>query len=85
MGLDKWIKQEDTKTKAIKKKDEEDQTKNSDSKPKEKQIDKELSKITKFNLTCSNAKCKYKKTIVKKNITEKDKICPRCKKEMKIK
>jgi len=85
LGLDKWIKPEETKTKTIKKKDDGDPKKKSDSKPKNKQIDKELSKLTKFDLTCSNAKCKYKKTIVKKVLTEKDKICPRCKNEMKLK
>jgi len=85
LGLDKWIKPEDTKTKTIKKKDEGDPKKKSDSKPKDKQIDKVISKLTKFDLTCPNAKCKYKKTIVKKVLTEKDKICPRCKSEMKLK
>ena len=59
MGLDKWIKPEETKTKTIKKKDEGDPKKKSDTKPKGKQIDKELSKLTKFDLTCKNAKCKY--------------------------
>ena len=85
MGLDKWIKPEETKTKTIKKKDEGDPKKKSDTKPKDKQIDKVVSKLTKFDLTCPNAKCKYKKTIVKKALTEKDKICPRCKNEMKLK
>ena len=62
MGLDKWIKPEETKAKAIRKKEKGDPQKNSDSKPKDKQIDKELSKLMKFDLTCSNIKCKYKKT-----------------------
>jgi hypothetical protein len=82
LGLDKWIKTEETKGKKIYKKDEGDPDKKSDSKPKDKHIGKDISK---FDLTCSNAKCKYKKTIVKKNLSEKDKICPRCKSEMKIK
>lgn len=85
MGLDKWIKPEETKAKAIKKKKEGDPYKKSDSKSRDKQIEKDLSKLTKFELICSNAKCKYKKTIVKKTLTEKDKICPRCKNEMKLK
>jgi len=84
LGLDKWIKPEETKTKTIKKKDEEDLSKYGTSIPKEEQKDKESSKLTKFDLTCPNAKCKYKKTIMKKNLTEKDKICPRCKSEMKL-
>ncbi|NVM18192.1 MAG: hypothetical protein HWN80_10785 [Candidatus Lokiarchaeota archaeon] len=85
MGLDKWIKSEETKTKEKKKKEEGDQKKKSDSKPKGKQIEKNLLKLTKFELICSNAKCKYKKTIVKKLLTKKDKVCPRCKNEMKLK
>ncbi|MFW9950667.1 MAG: hypothetical protein ACFFKA_11165 [Candidatus Thorarchaeota archaeon] len=85
MGLDKWIKPEEKKSKTIKKKEEGEPRKKSDSKPKDKEKDKESSKLTKFDLTCSNAKCKYKKTIVKKILTEKDKVCPRCKKEMKTK
>ncbi|MHA2290010.1 MAG: hypothetical protein ACXABG_14590 [Promethearchaeota archaeon] len=84
MGLDKWIKPEKTNAKAIKKREDSESTKKNESKLKDKEIDKELPKITKFNLICSNAKCKYKKTIVKKTITKKDKICPRCKKEMKL-
>jgi hypothetical protein len=84
-GLDKWIKPEETKTKPIKKKDDKDPRKTSDIKPKSKESENDLSKIKKFTLSCSNAKCKYKKTIVKKSLTEKDKICPRCKKEMKVK
>jgi len=84
LGLDKWIKPEDKKNKKIKKKDEGYPSKDRTSKPKEEQKDKESSKLTKFDLTCPNAKCKYKKTIVKKTLTEKDKICPRCKSEMKL-
>ena len=85
MGLDKWIKPEKIKNKAIKKKEEGDPQKKSDSKSRDKQIEKDISKLTKFELICSSAKCKYQKTIVKKVLTEKDKICPRCKNEMKLK
>ena len=85
MGLDKWIKPEDIKNKKIKKRDEGDQSKDSTSKPKEERKDNESLKLTRFDLTCLRAKCKYKKTIVKKKLTEKDKICPRCKSEMKLK
>lgn len=83
MGLDKWIKPEETKTKTIKEKDKVEPKKKSDSKPKEK--DKEPTKLKKNVLICSNSKCKYKKTIVKKTLTDKDLICPKCKKEMKLK
>ena len=84
MGLDKWIKPEDTKKQKIKKKDEGHPSKDGTSKPKEKYKEKKSSKLTKFVLTCPKAKCKYKKTIVKKTLTEKDKICPRCRSEMKL-
>ena len=84
MGLDKWIKPEDKKKQKIKKKDEGDQSKGGSSKPKKEQEDKKSSKLTKFVLICQKAKCKYKKIIVKKTLTEKDKICPRCKNEMKL-
>ena len=84
MGLDKWIKPEDTKKQKIKKKEEGYQSKDGPSKPKEKYKEKKSPKLTKFVLTCTKAKCKYKKTIVKKILTEKDKICPRCKSEMKL-
>jgi len=84
LGLDKWIKPEDTKKQKIKKKDKRDQSKDGTFKPNEEQKDKESIKLTKFDLTCPKAKCKYKKTIVKKTLAEKDKICPRCKSEMKL-
>ena len=84
MGLDKWIKPEDTKKQKNKKKDERHPSKDCTSKPKEKNKEKKSSKLTKFVLTCPKAKCKYKKTIVKKTLTEKDKICPRCRSEMKL-
>ena len=84
-GLDKWIKPEETKIKPIKKKDDKDPRKTNDIKQKGKETEKELSKITKYVLSCSNVKCKYIKTIVKKTLTERDKICPRCKNDMKVK
>ncbi|MHA1292879.1 MAG: hypothetical protein ACTSQJ_09455, partial [Promethearchaeota archaeon] len=42
-------------------------------------------KLNKFTLICKKAKCKYQKTILKRQLLEEDKICPRCKGEMKIK
>ena len=85
MGLDKWIKPEGTRTEQNKKKDENEPKKRSDSKPKEKEKEKETLKLIKNVLICSNSKCKYKKTIVKKLLTEKDLVCPRCKNEMRLK
>jgi len=83
MGLDKWIKPEETVKKSEKKEDV-----RSTRKPKtqlvEKKDEKEPIKLTKFVLICSKTKCKYKKTIVKKELLGKDRICPRCKNDMKI-
>lgn len=37
--------------------------------------------FTKFKLKCKN--CKYEKTLVKRKLSEKDKLCPRCKSPLK--
>ncbi|MHA1459126.1 MAG: hypothetical protein ACTSQR_05610 [Promethearchaeota archaeon] len=83
MGLDKWIKPEESVKKPEKKEDV-----RSIRKPKvqsiEKKGGKEPTKLTKFVLICSKTKCKYKKIIMKKELSEKDRICPRCKNEMKV-
>ena len=83
MGLDKWIKPEGTEKKSEKKEEV-----RSSRKPKAQPIgqkgEKEPLKLTKFFLSCSKTKCKYKKTIMKKELSEKDRICPRCKSEMKV-
>lgn len=42
-------------------------------------------RIIKFKLECPKSTCKYKKTIIKKNLEDKDKICPRCKSKMNVK
>jgi len=42
-------------------------------------------KLVKRILTCTNSKCKYTKKIIKKELSERDLICPRCKKKMKVK
>ncbi len=86
MGLDKWIKNEQN----VKREKKEEKQPIQGKKGKvegEKKSDLEKSSITlvKYTLTCSNAKCKYQKIIMKKQLTENDKICPRCNKEMKIK
>jgi len=86
MGLDKWIKQEDTDKPPKKKKVIPKQDKRSidDQKKKDVAYKKSLNLI-KYHLICQNNKCKYQKTIVKKQLAEEDKNCPRCGKEMKIK
>ena len=53
--------------------------------PIKKKSDKNSKNLTKYVLICSKLKCKYKKTIMKKELSEKDRICPRCKSEMKVK
>ncbi|MBD3197832.1 MAG: hypothetical protein GF317_22465 [Candidatus Lokiarchaeota archaeon] len=73
MGLDKWIKKDD------------DEKKESVSKKKKEDISKEANKLKKFSLKCSKSKCNYQKTLMKRSLSQKDKICPRCKSEMKIK
>jgi len=86
VGLDKWLKPEEA---AKKPKSKETASEKVIKRPSEKELktnlEKSYSKLTKYNLTCSNSKCKYQKTIMKKQLTKMDKICPRCKKEMKIK
>ncbi len=42
-------------------------------------------KLQKYLLTCSNSKCKYKKTLMKRELKGSDKICPRCKSDMNVK
>ncbi|MFX0021350.1 MAG: hypothetical protein ACFE9S_03425 [Candidatus Hermodarchaeota archaeon] len=86
MGLDKWIKPEKTdktskKQKTTTKKDKESII----DKKKRDHLDKKSLNLIKYSLICKNSKCKYQKTIVKKQLAEEDKICPRCEKEMKIK
>ncbi|MFX0076204.1 MAG: hypothetical protein ACFE96_12230 [Candidatus Hermodarchaeota archaeon] len=81
MGLDKWIKPEESQSKPREKKEKREPRKVIDSKPE----DKGALKLTKNVLICSNSKCKYKKIVVKKTLTDKDLICPRCKKMMKSK
>ena len=83
MGLDKWIKPEGTEKKS-EKKEEARTTKKTKTQPIEKKAEKESIKLTKFFLICSKPKCKYKKTIMKKELSEKDRICPRCKSDMKV-
>ncbi|MFW9951303.1 MAG: hypothetical protein ACFFKA_14380 [Candidatus Thorarchaeota archaeon] len=81
MGLDKWISPEnDVKKKKLAKK-----TTDKDSQNQKSKILGDLQTLSKHTLVCSKSKCKYQKVIVKKNLTEKDKICPKCKSQMKIK
>lgn len=47
-------------------------------------IEKTAKEVTEEKLS-SNTKCKYKKTMVKKFLIEKDKLFPKCKSQMKVK
>ncbi|MFW9900253.1 MAG: hypothetical protein ACFFDY_03070 [Candidatus Thorarchaeota archaeon] len=85
MGLDRWIKSEDIEENSKKKKISPEQVKPSKNKRvKEKDHKKQSIRLKKFTLVCPNAKCKYQKIIMKKELTDDDKICPRCNKPMKI-
>ncbi|MFX1280771.1 MAG: hypothetical protein ACFFA3_15450 [Promethearchaeota archaeon] len=83
MGLDKWLKSDEVDKKQIKKPNE-------DKKKKDEELEKsniktKRLKLQKYILNCSNSKCKYQKIVMKKELTDIDKICPRCSKEMKVK
>jgi hypothetical protein len=85
VGLDKWLKGEEAEKKPKSKKPTPSKAKKIGSTNKiTKTPEKSKFKLIKFNLICPNSKCKYQKTIMKKHLIEVDKICPRCKKEMKI-
>jgi len=86
VGLDKWLKPEEADKKPKSKTPAPSKAKKIGSKNKLAEApEKSKIKLTKYSLTCPNSKCKYQKIIMKKQLTEMDKICPRCKKEMKIK
>ena len=88
ISLDKWIKTEKKSKKEVKNKDStSNQGKNTLNEHQRQIEDLSLSALQfeKFELTCSNSKCKYKKILKKKRISERDIICPRCKNEMKVK
>lgn len=85
VGLDKWLKPEEsgklrkekkaTPIKVAGNKSDESQT---------QKIQKVALKFKKYNLICPQARCKYQKTILKKILSDQDKTCPKCNHEMKI-
>ncbi len=86
MGLDKWIKPEDADKNPKKKRITSEQVKESINDQKKKNtVDIKSPKLVKYSLVCQNKKCKFQKIMMKKLLTEEDKTCPRCKKEMKLK
>ncbi len=92
MSLDKWIK---TEKEEEKKKEDEKKKKPLKKKPQSESInqniettkthDTRLKKLTKYILICPKKSCGYQKTLMKKQLIENDKICPRCKGNMKVK
>ncbi len=84
MGLDKWIKPDKVEKKKSKKPNN-IETEKKDSKLKKQPNPPLIKKLSKFRLICSNSKCKYQKIVMKKSLENKDKICPKCKSEMKLK
>lgn len=86
ISLDKWIKTEKKKQNEVKNNKGKPKIKtNKDIIDKKEELDRNSEKFEKFELICKNAKCKYKKILKKKRISERDIICPRCKNEMKVK
>lgn len=96
MSLDKWIKS-DKKKKDNNNKSEVEKKNKSSTKTKSRlknSIEDSDSlrsseigqkQLIKYHLICSKKSCAYQKTLVKKQLTNKDKTCPRCKGVMKIK
>ncbi len=72
MSLDKWVKPNKKKPKQEKQ-------------ASVKTLEKKPNEFKKYILTCSKKSCNYQKTIMKKELNKKDKICPKCRAEMRIK
>ena len=96
MSLDKWIKT-DKKEKKTENKSEVQIKNKSSTKTKSQSInsiedsdslrssEESEKKRIRYLLICSKKSCGYQKRLVKKQLTNKDKTCPRCKGVMKIK
>ena len=96
MSLDKWIKT-DKKEKKTENKSEIQKKNKSSSKAKSpskisiedtdslRSSEDSENQRKKYLLICSKKSCGYQKRLVKKQLTNKDKTCPRCKSAMKIK
>ena len=91
LSLDKWIKSAEKeeakkKPKETKRKHKNKGVQSVEKKDQEnKKVKPTPQKIIKHHLQCSKKGCNYQKTIVKKDVNEKDTICPRCKSVMKAK
>ncbi len=82
MSLERWLKPNEKAKKTEVKKDK---VVEKGSKAQSEKGSTEKSAFNKYVLVCTKAKCKYQKIIMKKNISDKDKICPKCKSKMKVK
>ncbi|KKM02151.1 hypothetical protein LCGC14_1787300 [marine sediment metagenome] len=84
VGLDKWLKPEESEK--LKREKKATPIKVVGNKSDESQnIQKATLKFKKYYLVCPQARCKYQKTILKKILSDQDKNCPKCNHEMKIK
>jgi hypothetical protein len=85
LSLDKWLKPD---KKTPKKNPEEEKKKEITGKksiPDKPKTEKTSIVLIKFKLTCPNKRCNYSKIKVKKQLSERDKICPKCKGQMNVK
>ena len=92
--MDKWIKSEEEEDEAERKSETKKKKTSTKTKPKSKiflqesdaltSSDKTIKKFSKYVLICPKKSCGYQKTLMKKQLNDKDKICPRCKSVMKI-
>ncbi len=82
MSLERWLKPNEKAKKTEVKKDK---VVEKGSKDQSEKGSTEKSIFNKYVLVCTKAKCKYQKIIMKKNISDKDKICPKCNSKMKVK
>ena len=84
MSLDKWIKSDKEKSdqNRNKKKSHIEKKNKSDKSFKNSEPEKIL--LKKYRLNCSKKKCNYQKIVMKRELSEKDLICPRCEGKMKV-
>lgn len=84
MSLDKWIKSK--KEKDDKKLVNKNSQTNSIKPPVKSRNNLEIENtvLKKYRLNCLKKSCNYQKTVMKKNLSNKDLICPRCEGKMKI-
>ena len=76
MSLDKWIKQDKKTANKEKKKPKGSKTSKKESIPEQKNSDK--ISIKKHFLTCSKKGCDYQRTLMKRQLSNLDKTCPKC-------